>query len=348
MKKHISKLVVSIIFLTVLILGIITVFLTQNGEDNPTPSQPQPSVSNQTIYINPFTGEATDKDLTLSVPVAVVVENSIEALPQWGLSEADIVYEIPIDKNGTELLALYFDSSSISKVGPVASLNKPYPDLVEPFSAALACLSGSQEGYAAVTKSGLASLDVNSYPAAFEQDSQRISRGKEHNYYTSSTLLESAFSEKGIRANNQVDSAFLFSETSPSFEGTAKEISVQFSDYFGTTFRYNQETGLYQKLQDESCLTDANTGSPIEVKNLFVLYATVSQPEEGDVFVDYSQGGMGVYACEEEYTNINWNKPSSSEYFTFLNSDGDALSLKPGSTWICIVPNQNKDATSIS
>ena len=123
---------------------------------------------------------------------------------------------------------------------------------------------------------------------------------------------------------------------------------MQFSDYFGATFCYNKDTGLYQKWQDESLQTDANTGSPIEVKNLLVLYADVSQTEVGDVIVDYSKGGMGIYACSGEYTNINWNKASRAEYFTFLNSDGDALTMKPGSTWICIVPTQNKEDTSIS
>lgn len=348
MKNYIIRIMVSIISLVVLILGITAVFLTQKNDDNPTPSQPQPSASQQTIYINPLTGEATDKDLTTSVPVAVVVQNSVEATPQWGLSDADIIYEIPADKNGTDILALYFDSSSISKVGPVGSIKGSYPELAAPFSAAIVCFDGSQSGYAAVTESGLASLDVNSYPAAFEQDSQRISRGKEHSYYTSYNLLEGGFSEKNIKANSQFDSAFLFSETSPSFEGTANEISVEISDYCSATFSYNQETGCYQKEQAGSLQTDANTGEPVEVKNLLVLYASVSQTDGGDVFVDYTQGGMGVYACGGEYTNINWNKASNSEYFTFLNSDGDALTMKPGSTQICIVPNENRGATSIS
>ena len=69
------------------------------------PAQP-PSV---TLYkgANALTGQA-DKNLSGSLrPLAVMIDNVKAALPQRGLSEADIVYEMVTESGITRLMAVY-------------------------------------------------------------------------------------------------------------------------------------------------------------------------------------------------------------------------------------------------
>ncbi len=42
-------------------------------------------------------------------PVAVMVSNIKAALPQYGIDEADIVYELPVEGGITRLMAIYAD-----------------------------------------------------------------------------------------------------------------------------------------------------------------------------------------------------------------------------------------------
>src|SRR2546428_5242431 len=53
--------------------------------------------------------------------LGVVVDNAIPARPQWGIAEADIVYEIPTAAMITRFLALYCGDGP-STVGSVRSM----------------------------------------------------------------------------------------------------------------------------------------------------------------------------------------------------------------------------------
>ncbi|MBQ1580239.1 MAG: DUF3048 domain-containing protein, partial [Firmicutes bacterium] len=53
------------------------------------PAKPKP-----VYYYNPLTGERTMSDISKLRPYAVMLNNKREALPQLGVSQADIIYEV--------------------------------------------------------------------------------------------------------------------------------------------------------------------------------------------------------------------------------------------------------------
>lgn len=57
---------------------------------------------------NPLTGEyGFNENAVGKRPVAVMVSNIKAALPQYGIDEADIVYELPVEGGITRLMAIY-------------------------------------------------------------------------------------------------------------------------------------------------------------------------------------------------------------------------------------------------
>ncbi|NLM44527.1 MAG: DUF3048 domain-containing protein, partial [Clostridiales bacterium] len=57
-------------------------------------------------------------------PVAVMIDNERNARPQSGITEADIVFEMPVEGNITRYMAIYHHLPS-EKIGPVRSA-RPY------------------------------------------------------------------------------------------------------------------------------------------------------------------------------------------------------------------------------
>src|SRR5207249_145080 len=57
--------------------------------------------------------------------LGVVVDNAIPARPQWGIAEADIVYEVPTEAMITRFLALYCGEGP-DTVGPVRRRRMPH------------------------------------------------------------------------------------------------------------------------------------------------------------------------------------------------------------------------------
>lgn len=343
MKKYTKRIVLATVALLAVAGGLAAMTLLRTPSDN-TPTKAEPWQGGQTVspgeqpYQNPLTGEMTDQDLSHSRPVAVVVDhNAQEAVS--GLSGADIVYETAAaDGQTTQMIAVYLDGNAIPNVGPVGSVQEYAVSLTAPLSAAVVHSGGSDAGYTALQNGGFPEVD------GLTETSALLGNG-----YTSSELLTSVLNPGEMQLEQTVTMPFLFSDKKPSFEGEASQVRAAFSDDCTVEFTYSDATGGYQKSQSGILQVDENTGQPIQVTNVLLLYASILPVADGsaDLFVDYSQGGSGVYACGGEYTNIRWNKESPNEPFLLLNSDGDALTLQPGKTWVCLLPQESRVRTSI-
>lgn len=134
----------------------------------------------------PLTGLAVDAPITRPALV-VKIDNHPKARPQWGLNQADIVFEENVEM--LTRFAAVFHSAGSDPVGPVRSGRKQDVDLLESFNAPLFAWSG---GNAEVTKLIRASTMVDlSHSAANEKGGYRreSSRSAPHNLLAETTKL---------------------------------------------------------------------------------------------------------------------------------------------------------------
>lgn len=81
-------------------------------------------------YRNPLTGELGYAESAVGKrPVAVMVNNLKGALPQYGIAEADIIYELPVEGGITRLMAVYANYADVPEVCSVRSCRYYYPIL---------------------------------------------------------------------------------------------------------------------------------------------------------------------------------------------------------------------------
>ena len=52
-------------------------------------------------------------------PVAVMVNNVQKAMPQYGVGQADVIFEIPVEGDATRFMAMYGDYTKVPKVCPI-------------------------------------------------------------------------------------------------------------------------------------------------------------------------------------------------------------------------------------
>ena len=87
---------------------------------------------------NPLTGLRVDDDYaTTHRPVGVMINNLKAALPQYGLAQADILYEVVAEGGITRLLAIYSDARQVPKIGSVRSARPVYIELATGHDATL-------------------------------------------------------------------------------------------------------------------------------------------------------------------------------------------------------------------
>ncbi|MBL8096619.1 MAG: DUF3048 domain-containing protein, partial [Anaerolineales bacterium] len=95
--------------------------------------------------VNPLTGETVGADVLERMPLAVKITNfPVSARPQFGLAQADLVFEHQAEAGLTRFTA-FFLQNDVDKIGPVRSARFVDAEIVPAFQAALVT-SGSSFG----------------------------------------------------------------------------------------------------------------------------------------------------------------------------------------------------------
>ncbi len=288
------------------------------------------------LTVNPLTGVAELKDAAKASqrPVAIMVNNINVAQPvQTGLSKADIIYETEVEGGLTRLMAVYQDISSLDKIGTVRSARYPYVDLALGHDA-IYVHCGQDPTYCAPHLSDIDDLDIDTY----SKGAQRIANGlsSEHTLYAiAGDLWASAKESFDTKASSTKNWANFTEEVLTLNGGSATSVSVPFPA-MTTSFNYDASSGLYTRLSGGTVLTDYYTNESTQVKNVFVLFTTISNyPDGKHRKVDLSSG-TGYYITNGTYQEIKWSKGSSTDGFKFTDTSGNTLKVSAGNSWVCI------------
>ena len=295
---------------------------------------------------NPLTGlnDMTDEGLGKR-PVAVMVNNIAAALPQYGVAEADVIFEIPVEGNQTRLMTMYADYTKVPKICAVRSCRYYYPAISEGFDAIY--VHWGQDG---TIKEYLNSLNLTRFNGIdntgklFGRDKDRRNAGYslEHTGYFDGTGLVEATKKLEMRTELSEDkkgTAFQFCENGKEVTPTG-ETCVEAYINFGaqsSTFNYDAETGKYFKLHNNNKHIDAVTEEQLAFENIFILETSITRRDEKDrKKVDWqgSEDAVGYYISKGMVQKINWSKADEKSYLKFFTEDGQELVINRGKIFI--------------
>ncbi|MDD7353920.1 MAG: DUF3048 domain-containing protein [Oscillospiraceae bacterium] len=300
---------------------------------------------------NPLTGESGyDEHLLDERPVAVMVENTPSARPQWGLCSPDIIVETEVEGGITRMMWLYANEDRVAdKVGPVRSARNAYVELAGGLDAVFFHIGASDLAYKILRKGVVDDIDgmaVNFY----SRDKSR-NVAVEHTAYTTKTAVAKAIEEhiSNTKLGDSYKNPLSFVESGATASGSAcSSIKAVFSDDYRHTFEYNSSDSLYYNWMNSKEMTDEN-GKQMAVKNVIVLYADMVDlgDEKGHVDVDLSSGD-GYYASEGKVISVKWSKGNLSDKLKITDENGNDISLNTGKSWIGFVRSSNSSKTVIS
>lgn len=370
MKKQIIK--------AISILMVLTMLLTfgacknedeyeQTGEiTTQAPEESTTEASGFTEKTNPLTGKNDLSDSAIGArPIAIMVENSPAARPQWGITTPDIVLEGVVEGGITRMMWIYADAEDIpDKVGPVRSARHDYVEIAKGMNAIFVHWGGSDENgftlaYPTIKNLGVNNIDGMAYSGAyFFRDTTR-STSSEHRGCTSGTKLISAISKLGYNTKQTVENWVPF-EVAPegasnvwgdtSVTGDCSQITVTFSSGYVHTFKYNAETKKYTNYLNNKVMTDGNNGKEMAVENVIVMYTPVSTLNTGKGHKEWNlelTKGEGFYVSNGVGQKISWSKGSKTGALKFYGVNGQELKVNSGQTWIGVVPEANRSLTKV-
>ena len=277
-----------------------------------------------------------------ALPVTgVMIENSDEARPQSGLSQAGVVYEAIAEGGITRFLALY-EEGQPSSLGPIRSARPYYVDWLLPFDASYAHVGGSADGLDAISTYKVKDLDQYYNGSSYTRIS---SRAAPHNVYTSMANLLALEKSKGYATSTFTGFPRKADKPAAIPEATKVDFNIAGSD-FEVHYDYNKLTNSYDRSEAGSPMVDANTGKQLSPKVVIAIVVPISQgalDASGAYYSEYADTGSGpAYIFQDGNVIVGtWSKSSPTAQIQFGDANGDPTALNAGQTWITAVSDSN-------
>lgn len=325
--------------LSVLFL-ICTFFLSGCASEPPEDSTTVPPETEKTV--NFLTGLETDM-APLARPVAVTVNNLEASLPQYGIGEADIIMEFPVEGGITRLMALYGDYRNVPEVCSVRSCRYYFPIFACGFDAVYFCY-GSNETLATPTleRLGIDHIDGNKAgdSLVFERDEERMELySAEHTVYLKGENMKEIFEDYGFskkRDETLGKTAFDFSSEAVSLSLECNGITGSFSSSYSSAFNFDEVTGKYLKNHNGQAHVDSRSGEQLAFENVFFLEAEISSYMDTSLVEIDWHGGRGYYATKGTVAEIYWEKESEDSPLRFFDAQKNPLKINKGKSYIGI------------
>ena len=205
-----------------------------------------------------LTGEWIDADLAKKKPVAIMIGNTNDALPQYGLSQADVLYEAPAEGGITRLMPIFQDYSGLDKIGSVRSCRHYYAYYAMEFDAIY--VHYGQAIYATELLESGKVEDLNGLEGAIDSATfyRDKSRKAPHNAFVSTDGLDAGIELKGYDTElpSDYEGHYQFNEDDEKeieLTDGADAAVVQPGYYVNNPwFVYNSEDGLYYRSRKRS------------------------------------------------------------------------------------------------
>jgi len=305
-------------------------------------------------------------------PLAVKVENDPAARPQSGLDGACVVYEEVTEAGITRFMAIYL-CRDVGVIGPIRSSRPADIDLLFPYSALFCHCGGGDQTLQMIKLSGIADLDQFAWPAAYHRTRDRRAP---HNLYASTESLRNAgngafpfhgevskpfefLNDKeqakmeGDRASEIKRAAANQANPSPSYSPAMTVVNNVYIPYVSTCavrYTYDSSTGRFMRFVAGKPHIDRETSQQLAADSVIVQYVTevasgivdvkgADSPELGVL----GSGRAQVFVRGRKI-DANWQKNTREEHTRYTDNSGNVIKLKPGITWIELVP-VSKQAT---
>lgn len=295
-----------------------------------------------------LTGEMVDVTKADRRPVAVMMSNDKEALPQYGINRAGVVYEAPVEGGMNRFMAILEDYDDLDRIGSVRSCRTYYTYFAREFDAVYA-----HYGQSTFAKPYLKNVDnINGLDGIGSTAYYRSKDRKQpHNAYTSGPRLKASIEKLGYRNtySDTYQGHYLF--TGPNREVELSNALDAYKVYPGYSmnkpyFSYNEKDKLYYRFQYGG--PHKGDEGQIAVKNIIFQYCPMGHYATTDYLdINVHADAYGYYITDGKAIPVSWKKDGEFGVTHYYNTENQEIVLNRGKTWVCIIPTSDFKKTEI-
>ena len=291
-------------------------------------------------YICTLTGlEVLDEADINQRPIAVMIDNEINARPQSGLDSADIVYEMPVEGNITRYMAIYHHLSS-EKIGPVRSARSYFIDKALEFNGIYVHCGGSPQALKDLDVLKVDTFnDLKGTPVFWRSTDRKMP----HNLYTNTKYMREISETKKLE-NKKAPVYFDFSDEFLIPDGGLfNKIILNYDRSYKVSFIYDKESNKYYRYINGTPMKDHDTNNDIYATNIIVEKVGIKVLDKvGRLELANIGKGKGYFLTGGRLIEVEWQKDSRNGRTLYKDLNGNEIKLNKGITWIQVVSQYTK------
>lgn len=321
-----------------LLIAIGIIFLVQSSmQKTATSKAPSSSLATSTVVLLPraLDGVLAPDGQENFLPIAIMIDNSLEGRPTIGLSKANLVYEALAEGGITRFFAFFSSGGEISKIGPVRSVRPYFLEWAKEISALPVHIGGSPQALEMISSSRLVTLNEFYQTAYFWRDKDRIAP---FNVETSLSLIRKFLENKKIPDQGNFQK-WLYKDEAPVKEAPVSQIAVNFSTpAFRVTWQYSSSTNEYLRQQGGTPHLNGNN-EQLRAKNIVVQFVrSWVIDQEWRRRIETTGKGEALIFQDGRAIKAKWQKQNSKERTRFFDENEQEISFNRGITWVEVVP----------
>lgn len=337
------KILVIILIILIIVAGVLLAIKIKNGEAILTDNNLEEKKEENNIeelakepekQIKIYSG--TDR------PIAVMIDNVGQALPQAGLNDAYIVYEIIAEGGLTRYMAL-FKGVDLEKIGPVRSSRHYFLDYAMENDAIYVHYGWSPQAEIDISKYKI--NNINGITAPSTTFWRVKDKPSPHNAVTSTEKILNQAQKFGYRTTSEAKSILNYVTEEVNLKSeeaiNATDITIPYPSE-KARFKYNEETMRYERYTNGTLQKDWTTSEVVSTKNIIITFAnnTKLNDTENKDRQDLDNIGdlKGYYITNGKAVEIVCSKTSRNTKTVYKDLQGNIININDGNTFIEICP----------
>jgi hypothetical protein len=304
------------------------IVLRRGGSPKATP-RPTPSPTRHVArqLLSPFTGEPVK---SLGPVLAVKIDNIAAARPPTGLTDADIVYLLPVEGGLSRILAI-FSTHFPPVIGPVRSSREDDLELLRQFGRPAFAYSGAQPQLVPVVHNARIVDLYAGIVGGYFRDPNRLAP---HNLYAhTQQLLAEAHG-----ASTAHNIGFRFGP--PPADGTVTASASAAYSAASFTFRWSAAKAKWLVWMDGTPAGTTEDGQ-LSAATVVIQYTTVRTSrflEEGvpPPYAETTGSGPALVLRDGKEWHANWSRPNANGGTTFTTASRQPMTFARGQVWIVL------------
>ena len=292
-------------------------------------------------------------------PLAVMIENHLDARPPLGLSRADVIYEAVAEGGITRFLAVYLCQDA-GDIAPVRRARTYFLDWLLEYDAVYAHVGGANtpgpaNALGQIRDWGIRDLDQ--FGIGFPTYWRGTDKLAPHNVHSTTKKLWEAAEErgfgpqdeKGVRWDKNFKQWKFKDDNPPATQTEAKPIVVPFwaqAPDYTVTWQYDRQANLYNRYHGQTAQVDPVTNEQLSAKTVIVQFEVEKTANDGypDGHLLYGTTGSGntLIFIDGKAVKGKWVKKERTARTQFVDLQGKEIEFNRGLVWIETVPVGNE------